>query len=58
MKQSSLIKGLILAAVALLSFQSCSTYRNINYMQDLQAGKMNVKMPDTEIKPRGGRIIE
>ena len=32
-----------------------------NHRQDydtLQAGKMNVKMPDTEIKPRGGRIIE
>ncbi|MDE6871128.1 MAG: 4-hydroxythreonine-4-phosphate dehydrogenase PdxA [Bacteroidales bacterium] len=25
---------------------------------DLQAGKMTVKMPDTEIRPRGGRIIE
>ena len=32
-----------------------------NHRQDydtIQAGKMNVKMPDTEIKPRGGRIIE
>lgn len=25
---------------------------------DLMAGRMNVKMPDTEIKPKGGRIIE
>ena len=25
---------------------------------ELQAGKMTVKAPDTEIKPRGGRIIE
>ena len=32
-----------------------------NHRQDydeLQAGKMTVKMPDTEIKPKGGRIIE
>lgn len=32
-----------------------------NHRQDydaLQAGKMNVKMPDTEIKPKGGKIIE
>ncbi len=25
---------------------------------ELQAGKVNVKMPDTEIRPRGGRIVE
>ncbi len=25
---------------------------------ELQKGKMNVKMPDTEVKPRGGRIVE
>ncbi len=32
-----------------------------NHRQDydeLQTGKMNIKMPDTEIKPKGGRIIE
>ena len=52
MKQSSLIKGLILAAVALLSFQSCSTYRNINYMQDLQADK------ETKIEINKGILIQ
>ena len=25
---------------------------------DLVENRMNIKMPDTEIKPRGGRIIE
>ena len=25
---------------------------------DLEDGKLNVKLPDTEIKPRGGKIIE
>ena len=25
---------------------------------ELLAGRMTIKMPDTEIKPRGGRIIE
>ena len=25
---------------------------------ELIAGKMNVRMPDTEIRPKGGRIIE
>ena len=35
--------------------------RIYNHRQDydeLQTGKMNIKMPDTEIKPKGGRIIE
>ena len=31
--------------------------RRVEY-DDLLAGRMTIKMPDTEIKPRGGRIIE
>ena len=48
----SLIKAFILVAAALFVSQSCSTYRNINYMQDLQADK------ETKIEINKGILIQ
>lgn len=48
----SLIKAFILVAVVLFVAQSCSTYRNINYMQDLQADK------ETKIEINKGILIQ
>ena len=39
-------------------FTAIDIFNNRQDYDDLQAGKMTVKMPDTEIKPKGGRIIE
>ena len=48
----SLIKAFILVAAVLVVAQSCSTYRNINYMQDLQADK------ETKIEINKGILIQ
>lgn len=48
----SLIKAFILVAAVLFVAQSCSTYRNINYMQDLQADK------ETKIEINKGILIQ
>ena len=39
-------------------YTAIDIYNNRMAYDELQAGKMTIKMPDTEIKPRGGRIIE
>jgi len=39
-------------------FTAIDVYNNRVAYDDLQANKMTIEMPDTEIKPRGGRIIE
>ena len=39
-------------------FTAIDIFNHRQDYDDLQAGKMTVKMPDTEIKPKGGRIIE
>ena len=38
-----------------IDFSDCNFYEDY---KELIAGRMTIKMPDTEIKPRGGRIIE
>lgn len=39
-------------------YAAIDIYNNRVAYDELQAGRMTVKIPDTEIKPRGGRIIE
>ncbi len=39
-------------------FTAIDIFNNREQYDDLQAGKMKIQVPDTEIKPRGGRIIE
>lgn len=39
-------------------FAAMDIYNRRRSYDELVAGKLNVKMPDTELKPRGGRIIE
>lgn len=39
-------------------FCAIDVYNNRIAYDELQAGKLKIAMPDTEIKPRGGRIIE
>lgn len=39
-------------------FTAMDVFKNRQAYDDLQAGKMSVKLPDTEIKPNGGKIIE
>jgi 4-hydroxythreonine-4-phosphate dehydrogenase len=39
-------------------YTALDVYRNRQIEDDLQEGKMTIKTPDTEIRPRGGRIIE
>ena len=39
-------------------YTAIDIYNNRVAYDELQAGKMTVRMPDTEIKPRGGRVIE
>jgi len=39
-------------------YTAIDVYNNRVAYDDLQANKMDIQMPDTEIKPKGGRIIE
>lgn len=39
-------------------YTAIDVYNNRVMYDELQEGKMKVQLPDTEIKPRGGRIIE
>lgn len=39
-------------------FAAMDIYNRRRSYDELVAGKLNVKVPDTEIRPRGGRIIE
>lgn len=39
-------------------YTALDVYRNRQIEDDLQEGKMTIKTPDTEIRPKGGRIIE
>lgn len=39
-------------------FTAIDVFKNRQAYDELQAGKMSVKLPDTEIKPNGGKIIE
>lgn len=39
-------------------YTAIDVFNNRQRYDELQAGKMTLEMPDTEIKPRGGRIIE
>lgn len=39
-------------------YAAIDVYNSRMDYDELQAGKMTIKMPDNEIKPRGGRIIE
>jgi len=39
-------------------YTAIDVYNNRVAYDELQANKMKVQLPDTEIKPRGGRIIE
>lgn len=39
-------------------FAAMDIYNRRQAYDELVAGKLNVKVPDTEIKPRGGRVIE
>lgn len=39
-------------------FAAMDIYNRRNSFDELVAGKLNVKVPDTEIRPKGGRIIE
>ena len=39
-------------------YTAIDIYRHREAYDELVAGKMDIKMPDTEIKPKGGRIIE
>ncbi|MCQ2144398.1 MAG: 4-hydroxythreonine-4-phosphate dehydrogenase PdxA [Bacteroidales bacterium] len=39
-------------------YTAIDVYNNRVAYDDLQDGKMTIQMPDTEIKPRGGRVIE
>ena len=39
-------------------YAAIDVFNNRENYDELQRNKMNIKLPDTEIKPRGGRIIE
>lgn len=39
-------------------YTAIDIYNNRLDYDELQAGKMTVRMPDNEVKPRGGRVIE
>ena len=39
-------------------YTAIDIYNHRAAYDELQAGKMNVQMPDTEIRPKGGKIIE
>ena len=39
-------------------YAAIDIFNNREHYDELQRNKMNIKLPDTEIKPRGGRIIE
>ena len=39
-------------------YAAIDIYNNRERYDELQANKMTIKLPDTEIKPKGGRIIE
>ena len=39
-------------------YAAMDIFRNREAYDELQAGKMTVELPDTEIRPRGGRVIE
>lgn len=39
-------------------YTAIDIFNKREYYDELQRNKMNIKLPDTEIKPRGGRIIE
>lgn len=39
-------------------YTAIDVYNNREAYDELQDGKMTIEMPDTEIKPRGGRVIE
>ncbi|MGN1046422.1 MAG: polysaccharide biosynthesis/export family protein [Candidatus Cryptobacteroides sp.] len=52
MKHSSVINRFCVAAVALMTALSCSTYKNINYMQDLEANK------ETKMEINKGILIQ
>lgn len=39
-------------------YTAIDIFNNRENYDELQRNKMNIKLPDTEIKPRGGRIIE
>lgn len=39
-------------------YTAIDIYRHREDYDELVAGKMDIKMPDTEIKPKGGKIIE
>ena len=39
-------------------YAAIDIFNNRENYDELQRNKMNIKLPDTEIKPRGGRIIE
>lgn len=52
MKQFSFILRSCAAALVLMAFVSCSTYKNINYLQDLQADR------ETKIEVNKGILIQ
>lgn len=52
MKHSPVINRFCVAAVALMTALSCSTYKNINYMQDLEANK------ETKMEINKGILIQ
>jgi hypothetical protein len=39
-------------------YTAIDIYRRREEYDDLVENRMTIKLPDTEIKPRGGRIIE
>jgi 4-hydroxythreonine-4-phosphate dehydrogenase len=39
-------------------YMAIDIFNNRQSYDELIAGRMTIKLPDTEIKPRGGRIIE
>jgi 4-hydroxythreonine-4-phosphate dehydrogenase len=39
-------------------YAAIDIFHNREAYDELMAGRMTIEMPDTEIKPRGGRIIE
>jgi 4-hydroxythreonine-4-phosphate dehydrogenase len=39
-------------------YMAMDIFRRRQEYDELQENKMRIKMPDTEIKPKGGRIIE
>ena len=39
-------------------YTAVDIFRNREAFDELQENKMNVRMPDNTVKPKGGRIIE